>query len=55
MNFVEEFKKGQAGLNKGLPMGEGLETISKAILSKSQRDKNKLKFMYLKAYGLCSS
>lgn len=30
-NFIEEYKKGQAGKNKGLPMGEGLNHISKAI------------------------
>ncbi len=30
-NFIVEFKKGQAGKNKGLPMGKGLEAISKAI------------------------
>ena len=31
MNLIEEFKKGQSGGNKGLPMGEGLANISKAI------------------------
>lgn len=31
MNFIEEYKKGQAGGNKGLPMGEGLMNVSKAI------------------------
>jgi hypothetical protein len=31
MNFIEEYKKGQTGGNKGLPMGEGLMNISKAI------------------------
>ena len=31
MNFIEEFKKGQAGGNKGLPMGPGLMNIAKAI------------------------
>lgn len=31
MNFIEEFKKGQAGSNKGLYMGKGLSHISKAI------------------------
>ena len=31
MNFIEEFKKGQKGGNKGLPMGEGLMNVSKAI------------------------
>lgn len=31
MNLIEEFKKGQSGSNKGLPMGEGLANISKAI------------------------
>ena len=30
-NFIEEFKKGQSGSNKGLPMGPGLEPITKAI------------------------
>lgn len=30
-NFIVEYKKGQAGKNRGLPMGEGLETLSKAI------------------------
>ncbi len=30
-NFIVEFKKGQVGKNKGLPMGKGLEAISKAI------------------------
>lgn len=31
MNFKEAFKAGQKGSNKGLPMGEGLKTISQAI------------------------
>ncbi len=31
MNFIEEYKKGQLGGNKGLPMGEGLMNVSKAI------------------------
>jgi hypothetical protein len=31
MNFHEEYKKGQRGGNKGLPMGEGLSHISNAI------------------------
>ncbi len=31
MNFKTEFKKGQEGRNKGLPMGEGLENISQAL------------------------
>ena len=31
MNFIEEFKKGQAGGNKGLYMGDGLANVSKAI------------------------
>lgn len=31
MNFIEEFKKGQLGGNKGLPMGEGLQSIYSAI------------------------
>ncbi len=30
-NFIVEFKKGQAGSNKGLYMGPGFEAISKAI------------------------
>lgn len=30
-NFIVEYKKGQEGRNKGLPMGEGLEAISRAI------------------------
>jgi|VirMetMinimDraft_7_1064189.scaffolds.fasta_scaffold00418_14 hypothetical protein len=30
-NFILEFKKGQAGKNKGLPMGEGLSHISSSI------------------------
>lgn len=30
-NFIEEFKKGQSGKNKGLPLGPGLEPISRAI------------------------
>jgi len=30
-NFIVEFKKGQVGKNRGLPMGKGLEAISKAI------------------------
>lgn len=30
-NFISEYKKGQAGLNKGLPMGEGFVNLSKAI------------------------
>lgn len=30
-NFIVEFKRGQSGENRGLPMGEGLENISKAI------------------------
>ena len=30
-NFIVEYKKGQSGRNKGLPMGAGLENISKAI------------------------
>jgi len=31
MNFIEAYKKGQEGVNKGLPMGEGLENISASI------------------------
>lgn len=31
MNFIEEFKKGQSGGNKGIPMGAGLVTLSNAI------------------------
>lgn len=31
MNLIEEFKKGQLGGNKGLPMGPGLSRLSKAI------------------------
>lgn len=31
MNFIEEFKKGQSGGNKGLPMGEGLINLSNAV------------------------
>lgn len=31
MNFIEEYKKGQTGGNKGLPMGDGLMNVSKAI------------------------
>lgn len=31
MNLIEEFKKGQSGGNKGLPMGEGLANVSKAV------------------------
>lgn len=31
MNFIEEYKKGQTGGNKGLPMGEGLLNLSNAI------------------------
>ena len=31
MNFIEAYKKGQAGANKGLPMGEGLEDVSASI------------------------
>ena len=30
-NFIVEYKKGQSGKNKGLPMGDGLQAISKAI------------------------
>ena len=30
-NFIEEFKKGQLGGNKGLPWGPGLDNISRAI------------------------
>lgn len=31
MNFIEEFKKGQQGQNKGLYMGDGLKPLSSAI------------------------
>lgn len=31
MNFIEEYEKGQKGGNKGLPMGDGLMNVSKAI------------------------
>lgn len=31
MNFIEAYKKGQAGANKGLPMGDGLESVSASI------------------------
>jgi len=31
MNLIEEYKKGQSGKNKGLPMGDGLNNVSKAI------------------------
>lgn len=31
MNFIEEYKKGQTGGNKGLPMGIGLSNINNAI------------------------
>ena len=31
MNLIEEFKKGQSGGNKGLPMGDGLANVSKAV------------------------
>jgi|GEM_PF-6677805 replicative DNA helicase len=30
-NFVEEFKKGKSGKNKGLPLGNGLSKITRAI------------------------
>ena len=30
-NLISEYKRGQARNNKGLPMGEGLANISKAI------------------------
>lgn len=30
-NFIKEFKKGQSGGNKGVPMGTGLENLSRAI------------------------
>ena len=30
-NFIKEFKKGQSGGNKGVPMGVGLENLSRAI------------------------
>lgn len=28
MNFIEEFKKGQSGTNKGIPFGDGLESLT---------------------------
>lgn len=31
MNFIEEFKAGQKGGNKGLPLGPGLSKLSKAL------------------------
>lgn len=31
MNFIEEFKKGQSGSNKGIPIGFGLSNVSNAI------------------------
>ena len=31
MNFIEEYKKGQTGGNKGLPMGPGLMNVAKAV------------------------
>lgn len=31
MNFIEEFKKGQSGGNKGLPMGDGLIHLSNTL------------------------
>src|SRR5690554_5824343 len=31
MNFIEEFKKGQSGSNKGLPLGPGLSAVTQAI------------------------
>ncbi len=31
MNFIEEYEKGQRGGNKGLPMGDGLMNVSRAI------------------------
>ena len=36
-NFIEEFKKGQLGGNKGLPWGPGLDNISKAINGTQRR------------------
>lgn len=36
MNLIEEYKKGQTGGNKGLPMGEGLGAIS-SVLNGVQR------------------
>ncbi len=38
MNFIEEFKAGQSGKNKGIPLGPGLDNISKAI-NGIQKDK----------------
>lgn len=37
MNFLSEYNKGQRGENKGIPMGKGLESISKAINGIQQR------------------
>lgn len=31
MNFIEAYKLGQEGKSKGLPLGEGLEEVSRAI------------------------
>ncbi len=31
MNFETEYRKGQRGENKGIPLGPGLDSISKAI------------------------
>lgn len=31
MNFIEEFKKGQNGSNRGLPFGQGLEELTKVL------------------------
>jgi hypothetical protein len=37
MNFIETFKLGQKGQNKGLALGPGLETISRAINGLQQK------------------
>jgi len=31
MNFIDEYKRGQASKNKGLPLGKGLSKINKTI------------------------
>ena len=30
-NFIEEFRKGKKGSNKGIPLGPGLSNITKSI------------------------
>lgn len=37
MNFIEVFKQGQKGQNKGLDLGPGLEAVSRAINGLQQR------------------